>query len=69
MIDCHFMVHFFFMKCECVMSGHCVQIELSLWSIGSMMMVVEVATIKFQAIMKVVQVVILVADGSFIPVV
>jgi len=54
MIDCHFTVHFFFMKCECVVSGHCVRIELSLYlslgSIGSM--TVAVATIKVQAMMK-----------------
>ena len=30
MISCHFMAHFFFIKCECVVSGHCAGIELSL---------------------------------------
>ena len=35
MIDCHFMAHFFFMKCECVATTHCVRIELSLYlSVG-----------------------------------
>jgi len=28
--ECHFMVPFFSMKCECVVSGHCARIELSL---------------------------------------
>jgi hypothetical protein len=31
MIGCHFTAHFFFMKCACVVSGHCAQIELSLY--------------------------------------
>ena len=30
-IDCHFMVHFFFMKCKCRVTGHCARIELSLY--------------------------------------
>ncbi len=35
MIDCHFMAHFFFMKCECVVTTHCARIELSLYlSVG-----------------------------------
>ena len=46
MIDRHFMAHFFFMKCECVVTGHCARIELSLYLsvglIGLLLMTVTV---------------------------
>ena len=47
MIDCRFTVHFFFMKCECVVSGLYARIELSIYLlsglIGLLMMAVTVA--------------------------
>src|SRR5258708_20225789 len=98
MIDFHFTGQFFWVKCKCMVSGHCARIErslhLSVSPIGSRMVtmvmmammvmvvggvgvvgmvgmvgVVSVATIEVQAIIKVAQVVISVADASFIPMV
>ena len=49
MTDYHFTAHFFFMRCECAVSGHCARIDLSfhlsLESIGSMMVKVVTATV------------------------
>ena len=62
---------FFFIKCRCAVSGPCARIELYLYlcvrSIGSMV-VVAVARIQVQAIMKVVQVVIPVVVVAVAPI-
>jgi hypothetical protein len=36
MIDCRFTAHFFFMKCECVVSGLYARIELSIYLLGGL---------------------------------
>jgi Na+/glutamate symporter len=62
MIDCHFMAHFLFMKCECVVTGHCAQIELSLYlSLGLIgLMMVKLAKVVVVAVVVVVVIVVVV---------
>ena len=63
-IDCHFIVHSFFMKCSCVVTGHSVRIDLSLYlSLGliGLVMVVLVVVVGM--------VVVTAVDAAFVLVV
>src|SRR6266550_2837880 len=76
MIDCHFMAHFFFMKCECVVTGHRARIELSLYLsvgfIGLLLMTTTAAAGIAGVVGKLVVAVAAImrpADAVFVPVV
>ena len=60
MVTYHFMAHFFFMKCKCVVSGHCPEIDQS---VGPSSLVVVAVVVK---VMTTVQVVT--APTIFVPI-